>query len=96
MTLVGAVSSVRPTPNARGIATPKLLAQDGPMPGARQPGLLGTGEEYAYEILNFVDGRRSEQAIRDAVSAEYGPLPLPLVAEYLRALERIGVVEQIR
>jgi hypothetical protein len=54
------------------------------------------GEEHAYEILNFVDGRRSEQAIRDAVSAEYGPLPLPLVDEYLRALERIGVVEQIR
>jgi hypothetical protein len=81
---------------AKAVATPKLLAEDGTLAGARQPGLLGTGEEYAYEILNFADGRRSAQAICDAVSAEYGPLPLPLVAEYLRALERVGVVEQIR
>ena len=34
------------------------------------------------------------RAIRDAVSAEYGPVPLEMVAEYLRALEKIGVVEE--
>ena len=36
------------------------------------------------------------QEIREAVSAEYGPLPLELVLEYLRALEKIGVVEQVK
>jgi hypothetical protein len=75
---------------------PKLLAYEGTLPGALQPGLLGSGEEYAYEILNFADGKRSAQAIRDAVSAEYGPVELPIVVEYLRALAGIGVVEQVK
>ena len=68
-----------------GIPAPKLLDFEG---------LWGSGEEYAYEIANFVDGKRNAQEIRDAVSAEYGPVPLPLVVEYLEALEKIGLVEQ--
>ncbi|MGH9792070.1 MAG: DUF4910 domain-containing protein [Candidatus Acidiferrales bacterium] len=56
-------------------------------------GLWGSGSDYAYEVLNFVDGKRTAQEIRDAVSAEFGPVPLELVAEYLRALEKIGVVK---
>ena len=72
---------------AAGIATPKLLTYEG---------LWGSGEEYAYEVLNFADGRRNSQEIRDAVSAEYGPVPLDLVEEYLQALEKIGVVERVK
>ena len=68
---------------AAGVATPKLLSYQGPW---------GAGEEYAYETLNFVDGRRNAQQIRDAVSAEYGPIPLELVVEYLKALEKIGLL----
>jgi hypothetical protein len=59
-------------------------------------GLWGAGEEYAYEVLNFADGKRNAQEIRDAVSAEYGPVPLEGVVEYLKALEKIGVVEQVK
>jgi hypothetical protein len=59
-------------------------------------GLRGSGGEYAYEVLNFVDGRRNAQRIRDAVSAEYGPVPLEYVIEYLRALESIGVIAQVK
>jgi aminopeptidase YwaD len=70
-----------------GVATPKLLSYEG---------LWGAGEEYAYEVLNFANGKRNAQEIRDAVSAEYGPVPLELVLEYLRALEKIGVVEQVK
>jgi len=69
---------------AAGIAEPKLLSYEG---------LWGSGEEYAYEVLNFADGKRTAREIRDAVSAEYGPVPLDLVVEYLRALEKIGLVE---
>ena len=69
------------------VATPKLLSYDG---------LWGAGEEYAYEVLNFADGKRNAQEIRDAVSAEYGPVPLEMVVEYLRALEKIGIVEQVK
>jgi aminopeptidase YwaD len=59
-------------------------------------GLWGAGQEYAYEVLNFADGKRNAQEIRDAVSAEYGPVPLELVVEYLKALEKIGVVEEVK
>jgi hypothetical protein len=58
--------------------------------------LWGEGEEYAYEVLNFANGKRNVQQIRDAVSAEYGPVPLELVAEYLAGLEKIGVVDKIK
>jgi len=72
---------------AAGVATPKLLTYEG---------LWGGGEEYAYEVLNFADGKRNAQEIRDAVSAEYGPVPLEMVEEYLKALAKIGVVEQVK
>jgi len=66
---------------------PKLLDYEG---------LWGSGEEYAYEVLNFADGNRNAQQIRDAVSAEYGPVPLDMVVEYLKALEAVGVVTQLK
>jgi aminopeptidase YwaD len=56
-------------------------------------GLRGSGAEYAYETLNFVDGKRNAQQIRDAVSVEYGPVPLDYVVEYLRALESAGILQ---
>jgi len=61
----------------------------------RHQGLWGSGGEYAYEVLNFADGKRSVQEIRDAVSAIYGPVPVDVVLEYLRALEIINVVRRI-
>ena len=72
---------------AVGVATTKLLSYEG---------LWGGGEEYAYEVLNFADGKRNAQEIRDAVSAEYGPVPLEMVVEYLKALEKIGIVEAVK
>jgi aminopeptidase YwaD len=68
-------------------AKPKLLEYEG---------LWGGGEEYACEVLNFADGKRNAQEIRDAVSAEYGPVPLEMVVEYLKALEEIGVVQRMK
>ena len=49
-------------------------------------------ELYAYEIVNFVNGKRTVGEIRDAVSAEYGPLPVNLVADYLDACAEAGVI----
>jgi aminopeptidase YwaD len=72
---------------AAGIATPKLLSYEG---------LWGSGEEYAYEVLNMANGKRRAQDIRDVVSAEYGPVPVELVIEYLKALERTGLVAQVK
>jgi aminopeptidase YwaD len=61
-------------------ATPLLNEQD-------------QSELYAYEIVNFVDGKRSVGEIRDAVSAEYGPLPLDLVDDYLNACQEAGLIQ---
>jgi hypothetical protein len=50
-------------------------------------------ELYAYEIVNFVNGKHTVGEIRDAVSAEYGPLPVHLVADYLNACAEAGIIQ---
>ena len=49
-------------------------------------------DDVTYEIANFVDGARTVSEIRDAVSAEFEPLDLSAVAEYLDLLARAGAV----
>jgi aminopeptidase YwaD len=55
-------------------------------------GLRGAGGDYAYEILNFTKYGRNPVDIRNAVSAIYGPVPIEIVVEYLRALKDAGLV----
>ena len=55
-------------------------------------GTHGSSGEYMYEALNFVNGIRTVSDIRDWLTAELGPVPVEYVAEYLLALESIGVV----
>ncbi len=50
------------------------------------------GALYAYEIVNFVNGQRSLGQIRDAVAAEFGPIPLAAVSDYLKACQEAGVI----
>jgi len=47
---------------------------------------------YAYEIVNFIDGRKSVAEIRDAVAAEFGPIALSVVADYLAACEEAKLI----
>lgn len=68
-----------------GVARPRLLDFEG---------LRGSGGNYAYEALNFTDGKRNAQQVCDALSSEFGTVPLDLVVEYLKALEATGVVTQ--
>ena len=56
-------------------------------------GAWGSGAEYAYETLNFADGSRSAAEIREELAAEYGPVPLELVSDYLHQLQALGLVE---
>jgi len=53
---------------------------------------LADSGDITYEIVNFVDGRRTVSEIRDAVSAEFEPIPLSAVAEYLDVLARAGAI----
>jgi len=50
---------------------------------------------YTYEALNFVDGERTVSDIRDWLVAEMGEVELEAVAEYLQALESIGVIRRV-
>lgn len=58
-------------------------------------GTWGGGGQYAYEALNFVDGKRTVSDIRDWLTTELGPVPLKHVAEYLAALESIDVIRVV-
>ncbi len=49
-------------------------------------------DDVTYEIVNFVDGSRTVSEIRDAVSAEFEPLALEAVAQYLDLLATAGAV----
>jgi len=46
-----------------------------------------------FELVNFVDGTRSVGAIRDALSAEFRPIRIEVVAQYIEDLVYIGVME---
>ena len=45
-----------------------------------------------YELANFVDGKRSISDIRDAVSAEFRPLPISSVTDYFDRLATAGAI----
>jgi len=45
-----------------------------------------------YETLNFVDGKRSIAEIRDCISAEYTPISLEAVEEYLVLLKKADII----
>ena len=49
-------------------------------------------DDVTYEIANFIDGARSVSDIRNAVSAEFEPLELEAVADYLDLLARAGAI----
>jgi hypothetical protein len=62
------------------------------LPLLTHEGARGGGDEYALEVLNFVDGRRSVGTIHERVYAEFGPIPLTHVSSYLEALADIRVI----
>jgi hypothetical protein len=51
------------------------------------------GGNYAFELVNFIDGERSVTAIRDALSAEYGPVPTEAVSRFVEDLVTAGLAE---
>ncbi len=58
----------------------------------RYQGIWGGGGAYSYEILNLVNGTRTVTEIRNAVSAEFGAIPVEYVDYYLKALASIGII----
>lgn len=48
--------------------------------------------DLAFEVANYMNGKRSLLEIRNAVSAEYGPQKLKDIWEYVKILEKAGLV----
>jgi hypothetical protein len=46
-----------------------------------------------FELVNFIDGQRSISEIRNAVSAEFLPVPLEAVRRYLEGLVEVGALK---
>jgi hypothetical protein len=49
-------------------------------------------EDVTYEIVNFINGKRTVSEIRNAVSAEFAPIELKAVSEYIDVLAKAGAV----
>jgi len=53
---------------------------------------LPNGDDITYELANFIDGVRTVSEIRDAVSAEFDPIPIAAAAEYFDLLAKAGAI----
>jgi hypothetical protein len=51
------------------------------------------GANQRFELVNFVDGKRTVTEIRDALAAEYGPVTIKAVGRYLDDLVKVGVMK---
>ena len=59
-------------------------------PSGSEPEEPLLAQYYALEAKNFADGSLSFLDIRNAISAEYGPVPLEKVVAFFRELETSG------
>lgn len=78
-------------PAVRGPLTPDgdwVVEQAGAAAAGIAIAHLPNSGDVTYEIVNFIDGVRTVSEIRDAVSAEFEPVALKDVAEYLDLLDR--------
>ncbi len=55
-------------------------------------GMRGAGGDYAYEVLNWTYWGMRTIDVTNFVSTTYGPIPMDMVLEFLKAAESAGVV----
>ena len=70
-----------------GVALPQGFGPGGGGPAGPPPALLGY---YAMEARNFANGQRSIYEIRQALTAEFGPIALEAVTQFFRDGEKAG------
>src|SRR5207344_3146892 len=93
-----AVTLVPPVTAAESAAAKRFPRPKGGDPyveftAAAQPSMNPGHREFALydeEARNFADGTRSVLEIRDAISAELGPIDVERVDAFFRDLERLG------
>jgi hypothetical protein len=68
----------------------------GPLPRPEPPTALlkfPNVDVVIAELGNFIDGKRTISDIRDAVSAEFTPIALPVVSDYFDRLAKAGAIK---
>lgn len=78
-------------PLASGLPASGLPADRAAWYGSREYPLRGGS--LAFELVNFVDGKRTVAQIRDALSAQFAPVPVEAVGRYLDDLASLKLVE---
>jgi hypothetical protein len=67
------------------------------LPSEEQEWMAGEGRiirrNVAFELANFINGKRNVTEIRNALSAEFEPVGTDVVARYIENLARAGLVE---
>jgi hypothetical protein len=67
------------------------------LPPEEQAWMEGEGRvirrNVAFELANFIDGKRNVTEIRNALSAEFEPIGTAVVARHIENLARAGLVE---
>ncbi|MCB9898388.1 MAG: DUF4910 domain-containing protein [Planctomycetes bacterium] len=76
----------------RGPLADDVFARRLPSERAAWYGAGAPSGDVRFEILNFVDGKRSVSDVRDAVAAEFGALAVADVAHFLDDLAELGLV----
>ncbi len=77
-------------PLAGGLPANRLTPERAAWYSSSQNPLRGT---YAFELVNFIDGRRDITGIRDALSAEFAPVPTQAVGRFVEDLVAAGLAE---
>ena len=99
-------SGVKPPPMSRGTdpRVPERLTRGPldfglPMSGLGAEDVLWYGSgaftlsgDERFELVNFIDGKRSVSGIRNALSAEFRPIETSTVTRYIEDLVKVGVV----
>ncbi|MCB0278948.1 MAG: DUF4910 domain-containing protein [Calditrichaeota bacterium] len=73
-----------------GLPMSKLSGSDLDFYGSKQFNLNGT---HRFELVNFIDGKRTVSQIRDALSAEFHPFDLTVIARYIEDLIKVDVIK---
>jgi hypothetical protein len=77
-------------PLAGGLPANRLSEERAAWHASPQNPLRGS---YAFELVNFIDGERTITAIRDALSAEFGPVPTQAVSRFVEDLVAADLAE---
>jgi aminopeptidase YwaD len=98
-----AVGSAPPLDRARDDRVPARLTR-GPLAGGLPASLVSAERaawytsphnplrgNYPFELVNFMDGERSVTSIRDALSAQFGPVPTEAVARFVEDMVEGGL-----